>query len=160
MGQAWVGQLDDPYGSNLFGNLRSFYRNPSPGHARFYSGIDFFRSYFFLSLAGGLAGTAIMCGVYNSGKGPFSLVGISICGAYTHTFITAARVNFPYKTNFLFRPVAFFFITGPDYCIFYRSGRQFFIPKNKASYWVSAGPLKVSQVNPDKLILDFWYFLF
>ena len=25
---------------------------------------------------------------------------------------------------------------------------------------VSAGPLKVSQVNPDKLILDFWYFLF
>jgi hypothetical protein len=35
-----------------------------------------------------------------------------------------------------------------------------FIRKNKASYWVSAGPLKVSQVNPDKLILDLWYFLF
>jgi len=35
-----------------------------------------------------------------------------------------------------------------------------FIPKNKVSYWVSVGPLKVSQVNPDKLILDIWYFLF
>ena len=35
-----------------------------------------------------------------------------------------------------------------------------FIPKNKASYWVSAGPLKVSQINTDKIILDFWYFLF
>jgi heptaprenyl diphosphate synthase len=44
---------------------------------------------FFLSLAGGLAGTAIMCGIYNRGKGPFSFVGVSICGAYTHTFITA-----------------------------------------------------------------------
>jgi hypothetical protein len=33
-------------------------------------------------------------------------------------------------------------------------------PQNKASYWVSAGPLKVSQVNSDKVILDFWYFLF
>ena len=40
------------------------------------------------------------------------------------------------------------------------AGKNPFIPKNKASYWVSAGPLKVSQVNPDKLILDFWYFLF
>ena len=49
---------------------------------------------FFLNLAGGLAGTAIMCGIYNSGIGPFSLVGISICGAYTHTSITAICVYF------------------------------------------------------------------
>jgi heptaprenyl diphosphate synthase len=49
---------------------------------------------FFLSLAGGLTGTGIMCGIYNRGKGPFSLVGISIFGAYTHTFITAICVYF------------------------------------------------------------------
>jgi heptaprenyl diphosphate synthase len=49
---------------------------------------------FFLSLAGGLTGTGIMCGIYNRGKGPFSLFGISICGAYTHTFITAICVYF------------------------------------------------------------------
>ena len=50
---------------------------------------------------------------------------------------------FPYKTNFLFRPVAFFLLTSPDYCNFDRSGTQSFSPKNKASCWVSAGPLKV-----------------
>ena len=49
---------------------------------------------FFLSLVGGLAGTAIMCGVYYRGRGPFSLVGVSVCGAYTHTFITAVCVYF------------------------------------------------------------------
>lgn len=58
---------------------------------------------FFLSLAGGLTGTAIMCGIYNRGKGPFSLVGISICGAYTHTFITAICVYF-----FLIKQTSFF----------------------------------------------------
>ena len=49
---------------------------------------------FFLSLAGGLTGTGIMCGIYNRGKRPFSLFVISICGAYTHTFITAICVYF------------------------------------------------------------------
>lgn len=58
---------------------------------------------FFLSLAGGLAGTAIMCGIYNKGKGPFSLVGVSICRAYTHTFITAICVYF-----FLIKQTSFF----------------------------------------------------
>jgi len=58
---------------------------------------------FFLSLAGGLTGTAITCGIYNRGKGPFSLVGISICGAYTHTFITAICVYF-----FLIKQTSFF----------------------------------------------------
>ena len=58
---------------------------------------------FFLSLVGGLAGTAIMCGVYNRGRGPFSLVGVSVCGAYTHTFITAACVYF-----FLIKQTSFF----------------------------------------------------
>ncbi len=58
---------------------------------------------FFLSLIGGLAGTAIMCGIYNRGKGPFSLVGVSICGAYTHTFVTAICVYF-----FLIKQTSFF----------------------------------------------------
>ncbi len=58
---------------------------------------------FFLSLTGGLAGTAIMCGVYNGGKGPFSLVGVSVCGAYTHTFMTAICVYF-----FLIKQSSFF----------------------------------------------------
>ncbi len=58
---------------------------------------------FFLSMAGGLAGTAAMCGAYNRGKGPFSLVGVSVCGAYTHTFITAICVYF-----FLIKQTSFF----------------------------------------------------
>ena len=58
---------------------------------------------FFLSLAGGLAGTAIMCGIYNRGKGPFSLVGISVCGAYAHTFANAVCVYF-----FLIKQASFF----------------------------------------------------
>ncbi len=58
---------------------------------------------FFLSMVGGLAGTAAMCGVYNRGKGPFSLVGVSVCGAYTHTFITAICVYF-----FLIKQTSFF----------------------------------------------------
>jgi heptaprenyl diphosphate synthase len=58
---------------------------------------------FFLSLIGGLTGTAIMCGIYNRGKGPFSLVGVSVCGAYTHTFVTAICVYF-----FLIKQTSFF----------------------------------------------------
>jgi len=60
---------------------------------------------FFLSLAGGLASTAVMCGIYNRGKGSFSLIGISICGAYTHTFITAVCVYF-----FLIKQASFFIL--------------------------------------------------
>ena len=44
-----------------------------------------------------------MCEIYNSGKGPFSLFGISTCEAYTHTFITAACVYF-----FLIKQTYFF----------------------------------------------------
>jgi uncharacterized membrane protein len=58
-----------------------------------------------------------MCGIYNRGKGPLSLVGISICGAYTHTFITAIRFYFfPIKQTSFFVLLLFFFslalITG------------------------------------------------
>ena len=58
---------------------------------------------FFLSLIGGLAGTVIMCGIYNRGKGPFTLVGVSVCGAYMHTFVTAICVYF-----FLIKQTSFF----------------------------------------------------
>jgi heptaprenyl diphosphate synthase len=58
---------------------------------------------FFLSLAGGLASTPIMCGIYNRGKGFFSLVGVNICGYYTHNFITAICVYF-----FLIKQTSFF----------------------------------------------------
>jgi hypothetical protein len=51
-----------------------------------------------------------MCGIYNIGKGLFSLVGISIFEAYTHIFINAIYVySFLNKTDLLFRPVDFFF---------------------------------------------------
>ncbi len=63
----------------------------------------FFGPTFFLSLAGGLASTAIMCAIYNGGKGPFSLIGVSVCGAYAHTFINALCVYF-----FLIKQTSFF----------------------------------------------------
>jgi len=72
---------------------------------------------FFLSLAGGVASTTIMCWIYNRGKGPFSLIGVSVCGAYTHTFVTAVCVYlFLIKQTSFFILLPFFFslalITG------------------------------------------------
>lgn len=64
-------------------------------------GGTFFGPTFFLSLAGGLSSTAIMCSIYH--KGLFSLVGVSVCGAYTHTFVTAVLVYF-----FLIKQTSFF----------------------------------------------------
>lgn len=58
---------------------------------------------FFLSLAGGLAATTIMSCIYNPGKGALSLIGISVCGAYAHTFITSFCVYF-----FLIKQTSFF----------------------------------------------------
>lgn len=40
---------------------------------------------FFLSLAGGLAGAVTMGLVYGKGSGPFSLVGVSVAAAFSHT---------------------------------------------------------------------------
>lgn len=40
---------------------------------------------FFLSLAGGLAGVCAMGLTYRKGSGPFSLVGVSVAAAFTHT---------------------------------------------------------------------------
>ena len=39
---------------------------------------------FFLSLTGGLAATLIMALAYSRGSGPFSMIGVSIAGAYAH----------------------------------------------------------------------------
>jgi uncharacterized membrane protein len=68
-------------------------------------------------LVGGLAGTAIMYGIYNRGKGSFNLIRISICEAYTYTFITATCVDsFLIKQTSYFVLLPFFFslalITG------------------------------------------------
>ncbi len=42
---------------------------------------------FFLSLAGGLAGVCVMGLAYWKGSGPFSLVGVSVAAAFTHTTV-------------------------------------------------------------------------
>jgi heptaprenyl diphosphate synthase len=42
---------------------------------------------FFLSLAGGLSGVFAMGLVYRNGAGPFSLVGVSVVAAFTHTTV-------------------------------------------------------------------------
>ena len=39
---------------------------------------------FFLSLTGGLAATGVMALVYRRGSGPFSMIGVSVAGAYAH----------------------------------------------------------------------------
>ena len=49
---------------------------------------------FFLSLAGGVAATVIMAWIYRRGRGPFSLIGISVCAAYTHTLAVIFCVYF------------------------------------------------------------------
>ena len=49
---------------------------------------------FFLSLAGGVAATIIMAWIYGRGRGPFSLIGVSVCAAYAHTFAVIFCVYF------------------------------------------------------------------
>ncbi len=58
---------------------------------------------FFLSLTGGLASILAMGMLYRIGKKALSLIGISIVGAYTHTFATSICVYF-----FLIRESSFF----------------------------------------------------
>ena len=49
---------------------------------------------FFLSLSGGVMSVFVMSWVYYNGKSPFSLVGVSVCAAYTHTLTTVICVYF------------------------------------------------------------------
>ena len=72
---------------------------------------------FFLSLSGGVMSVFVMSWVYFYGKSPFSLVGVSVCAAYTHTLTTVICVYFFWvQQEFFFKllPVFFTFslITG------------------------------------------------
>ena len=72
---------------------------------------------FLLSLSGGVAAVFTMSWVYYPGKSPFSLIGVSICAAYSHTLATVICVYFFWvQQEFFFKllPVFFTFslITG------------------------------------------------
>jgi heptaprenyl diphosphate synthase len=66
---------------------------------------------FFLSLSGGVAAVFAMSWVYCQGKSPFSLVGVSVCAAYTHTLTTITCVYFFWvQQEFIFKLLPIFFI--------------------------------------------------
>ena len=72
---------------------------------------------FFLSLSGGVAATFTMAMIYYHHKGPFSLIGVSICAAYAHTLTAVLCVYFFWVRQeffFGFLPIFFSFalITG------------------------------------------------
>ena len=72
---------------------------------------------FFLSLSGGVAATFAMALVYYRRRGPFSLVGVSICAAYAHTLAVVLCVYlFWVRQEFFFQLLPIFFtfalITG------------------------------------------------
>lgn len=49
---------------------------------------------FFLSLAGAGAAALMMILIYRKGRGPFSLIGVSVAAAYGHTFAVTLCVYF------------------------------------------------------------------
>ena len=66
---------------------------------------------FFLSLSGGLMSVFVMSWVYFHGKSPFSLVGVSVCAAYTHTLTTVICVYFFWvQQDFIFKLLPIFFM--------------------------------------------------
>lgn len=72
---------------------------------------------FFLSLVGGVAATFAMGWVYYRGRGPFSLIGVSVCAAYAHTLAAVCCVYFFWvRQEFFFKLLPIFFtfalITG------------------------------------------------
>ena len=72
---------------------------------------------FFLSLSGGVAATVTMAIVYYHRKGPFSLIGVSVCAAYAHTISAVLCVYFFWvRQEFFFQLLPIFFtfalITG------------------------------------------------
>ena len=65
---------------------------------------------FFLSLFGGIAAVFTMSWIYYRGKSPFSLVGVSVCAAYTHTLTTVACIYFFWiQQEFFFKLLPSFF---------------------------------------------------
>jgi len=66
---------------------------------------------FFLSLSGGVMSVFVMSWVYFYGKSPFSLVGVSVCAAYTHTLTTFICVYFFWvQQEFIFKLLPIFFM--------------------------------------------------
>ena len=66
---------------------------------------------FFLSLSGGVTSVFVMSWVYYHGKSPFSLVGVSVCAAYTHTLTTVICVYFFWvQQEFIFKLLPVFFM--------------------------------------------------
>ena len=66
---------------------------------------------FFLSLSGGVMSVFVMSWVYFYGKSPFSLVGVSVCAAYTHTLTTVICVYFFWvQQEFIFKLLPVFFM--------------------------------------------------
>ena len=65
---------------------------------------------FFLSLFGSVAAVFTMSWIYYRGKSPFSLVGVSVCAAYTHTLTTVACIYFFWiQQGFFFNLLPVFF---------------------------------------------------
>jgi heptaprenyl diphosphate synthase len=66
---------------------------------------------FFLSLSGGVMSVFVMSWIYFYGKSPFSLVGVSVCAAYTHTLTTVICVYFFWvQQKFIFKLLPVFFM--------------------------------------------------
>ena len=66
---------------------------------------------FFLSLSGGVMSVFVMSWVYFHGKSPFSLIGVSVCAAYTHTLTTVICVYFFWvQQEFIFKLLPVFFM--------------------------------------------------
>ena len=66
---------------------------------------------FFLSLSGGVTSVFVMFWVYYHGKSPFSLIGVSVCAAYTHTLTTVICVYFFWvQQEFIFKLLPVFFM--------------------------------------------------
>ena len=66
---------------------------------------------FFLSLSGGITSVFVMSWTYYHGKSPFSLVGVSVCAAYTHTLTTVICVYFFWvQQEFIFKLLPVFFM--------------------------------------------------
>jgi heptaprenyl diphosphate synthase len=95
--------------------------------------IGLFGPVFFMALAGGLAGTVAMYLAWRYAKGYFSLIGISVIGAYTHSFTQVATAYFFFIRHgevfillpvFLVAAVATGFINGLGTDILYRHLRR------------------------------------
>ena len=66
---------------------------------------------FFLSLSGGVMSVFVMSWVYFYGKSPFSLVGVSVCAAYSLTLTTVICVYFFWvQQEFIFKILPVFFM--------------------------------------------------